>query len=164
MEHGVNRNRKHEHDEPAQLTFAIVTCSDTRSKSQDTAGAALEELIANAGWQCVSRVTVMDERADIAEHAHLRMLTHRAGVDDDDIGGEFVLRKGKAHLREIAADALGIALVLLAAVGVHQRQRTAAAFFVQRPDFSAYFHLLRNVRSSNFGSLISHRFVTCFFP
>ena len=50
----------------AELRFAIVTCSDTRSIEQDTAGAALEQLIADNGWECASRVIVKDERADIA--------------------------------------------------------------------------------------------------
>ncbi|WP_417143703.1 MogA/MoaB family molybdenum cofactor biosynthesis protein [Raoultibacter massiliensis] len=48
------------------VRFAIVTCSDTRDLSQDTAGAALEELIAEQGWECASHVVVKDERADIA--------------------------------------------------------------------------------------------------
>ena len=48
------------------LTFAIVTCSDTRSMKEDTAGAALETLIAEKGWTCASHVVVKDERADIA--------------------------------------------------------------------------------------------------
>ena len=50
----------------AELKFAIVTCSDTRSIDEDTAGAALEALIAENGWECASRVIVKDERADIA--------------------------------------------------------------------------------------------------
>ena len=50
----------------AELRFAIVTCSDTRSIEQDTAGAALEQLIADNGWECASRVIVKDERPDIA--------------------------------------------------------------------------------------------------
>lgn len=50
----------------AELKFAIVTCSDTRSIEEDTAGAALEALIAENGWECASRVIVKDERADIA--------------------------------------------------------------------------------------------------
>ena len=55
------------HDHSAQpVTFAIVTCSDTRSMAEDAAGAALERLIAEAGWTCASRVVVRDERADIA--------------------------------------------------------------------------------------------------
>ncbi len=48
------------------LKFAIVTCSDTRSMKEDTAGAALEALIAGEGWECVSHVVVKDERPDIA--------------------------------------------------------------------------------------------------
>ena len=50
----------------AELKFAIVTCSDTRSIEEDTAGAALERLIADNGWTCASRVIVKDERPDIA--------------------------------------------------------------------------------------------------
>jgi molybdopterin adenylyltransferase len=49
-----------------ELTFAIITCSDTRSFEEDTAGAALEELIAAAGWTVDSRVICRDERMDIA--------------------------------------------------------------------------------------------------
>ena len=48
------------------VTFAIVTCSDTRTKEQDTAGAALEELIAAKGWTCLNRVVVKDDRETIA--------------------------------------------------------------------------------------------------
>lgn len=49
------------------LTFAIVTCSDTRTLEEDTAGALLEGLIAENGWVCLSRVLVKDERAQIAQ-------------------------------------------------------------------------------------------------
>ena len=48
------------------VTFAIVTCSDTRTKEQDTAGAALEALIAAKGWTCLNRVVVKDDRETIA--------------------------------------------------------------------------------------------------
>ncbi len=51
---------------PVAPVFAIITCSDTRGMKQDTAGAALEGLIAERGWTCASRVVVKDERADIA--------------------------------------------------------------------------------------------------
>ena len=50
----------------ANLRFAIITCSDTRSEEQDTAGAALKALITENGWECASRVIVRDERPDIA--------------------------------------------------------------------------------------------------
>ena len=46
--------------------IAIITCSDTRTLETDTAGAALEELIAAEGWQAVDRVVVPDDRAIIA--------------------------------------------------------------------------------------------------
>lgn len=48
------------------ITFAIVTCSDTRGMKEDTAGAALEALIAENGWTCASHVVVPDERPFIA--------------------------------------------------------------------------------------------------
>lgn len=48
------------------ITFAIVTCSDTRGIKEDTAGAALEELIKENGWECVSHKVVPDERVFIA--------------------------------------------------------------------------------------------------
>ena len=48
-----------------QIRFAIITCSDTRGIAHDTAGAALEALIAERGWECASHVVVKDERAAI---------------------------------------------------------------------------------------------------
>lgn len=50
----------------AALRFAIITCSDTRGIKQDTAGAALEKLITDQGWECLSHVVVKDERTDIS--------------------------------------------------------------------------------------------------
>ncbi len=47
------------------IRFAIITCSDTRSIGEDTAGAALEELISNEGWEVASHVVVPDDRATI---------------------------------------------------------------------------------------------------
>ena len=63
------------------------------------------------------------ERADIAEHAHLRVLAHRAGVHDYHVRLKLILREAVAHLAEIAAQLLAVGLVLLAAVGVHHRER-----------------------------------------
>lgn len=48
------------------IRFAIVTCSDTRSLEEDTAGAALERLIASQGWETIDRVVVADDRAKIS--------------------------------------------------------------------------------------------------
>lgn len=50
----------------SDITFAIVTCSDTRSIAEDAAGAALEHLIEEAGWRCVSHVVVKDEQPEIS--------------------------------------------------------------------------------------------------
>lgn len=82
----------------ADLKFAIVTCSDTRSIEQDTAGAALESLIAENGWTCASRVIVKDERADIAE----------AIVDAcDNVDADIVLTCGGSglSLRDVTPEA-----------------------------------------------------------
>ena len=48
------------------LRFAIITCSDTRSIEEDTAGMRLEELIGTNGWEVARHVVVKDERAQIA--------------------------------------------------------------------------------------------------
>lgn len=61
------------------IRFAIITCSDTRGIKQDTAGAALEELIAEKGWECARHVVVKDERADIA--AAIVEAADEVGVD-----------------------------------------------------------------------------------
>lgn len=54
-----------EYTEPTP-TFAIITCSDTRTLETDTAGQALEQLIAERGWTCLERVIVEDERPFIS--------------------------------------------------------------------------------------------------
>ena len=52
--------------EDKTIDIAIVTCSDTRGMRQDTAGAALETLIEQAGWRVADHVVVPDERDQIA--------------------------------------------------------------------------------------------------
>ena len=49
------------------VRVAIITCSDTRSLDEDTAGAALEQLVDEQGWQVCSHIVVKDERSDIAQ-------------------------------------------------------------------------------------------------
>ncbi len=70
---------KHAHEEP-QPIFAILTCSDTRSKKEDTAGAALEELIAERGWVCFERAVVKDDRTRIASE-----IARLADIPDVDV-------------------------------------------------------------------------------
>ena len=48
------------------IRFAIITCSDTRSIEEDTAGMRLEELIGQNGWEVASHVIVKDEVDQIA--------------------------------------------------------------------------------------------------
>ena len=72
------------------------------------------------------RLFRVGQRADVAQHAHLGVLAHGAGVHDDHVGLKLVLGKAVAHLGEIAAQLFAVGLVLLAAVGVHHRERTGA--------------------------------------
>ena len=78
--------------------FAIVTCSDTRGMKEDTAGAALEALIAAQGWVCESHVVVKDERAAIAA-----AIVHAA----DELGVDVVLTCGGTglSLRDVTPEA-----------------------------------------------------------
>lgn len=71
MPHHEHEHASHHHDDGhaagAKLTFAIVTASSTRDKASDTAGAALEELIAGSGWVTAERVVVDDDRRALAQ-------------------------------------------------------------------------------------------------
>ena len=78
------------------LTFAIITCSDTRSMKEDTAGAALEGLIAESGWECKSHVVVKDERADIS--AAIVAACDELDVDIVLTCGPMVMMRGVAKL------------------------------------------------------------------
>ena len=48
------------------IRFAVVTASDTRTIEEDTAGAALVDLIAEDGWETVSHVICKDDRGEIS--------------------------------------------------------------------------------------------------
>jgi molybdenum cofactor synthesis domain-containing protein len=48
------------------LNIAILTCSDTRSLAEDTAGAELEQRILGQDWIVASHVVVKDDRKSIA--------------------------------------------------------------------------------------------------
>lgn len=85
------------HEEP-KPRFAIVTCSDTRGMKEDTAGAALEELIRKEGWECASHVVVKDERDQISA-----AIVHAA----DELGVDVVLTCGGSglSLRDVTPEA-----------------------------------------------------------
>lgn len=80
------------------LRFALITCSDTRGIKQDTAGAALEALIAHNGWECISHVVVKDERPAISE-----AIVHAA----DELKADIVLTCGGSglSLRDVTPEA-----------------------------------------------------------
>ncbi|MCL1799141.1 MAG: MogA/MoaB family molybdenum cofactor biosynthesis protein [Eggerthellaceae bacterium] len=80
------------------IRFAIVTCSDTRDIGSDTAGAALEALIAEKGWECLRHVVVKDERAAIAA-----TIAQAA----DELGADVVLTCGGSglSLRDVTPEA-----------------------------------------------------------
>ena len=80
------------------IAFAIITCSDTRSMKEDTAGAALEQLIADNGWICLDHVVVRDERPLIGD-AIVRAC--------DELNADIVLTCGGSglSLRDVTPDA-----------------------------------------------------------
>ena len=83
----------------------------------------------------------MDQRPQVAQHPLLGVLPDGAGVQNDDpglllIGGEVI-----AHLAQIAPDALGVGLVLLAAIGVHKGQGSLPPVGVHPGDLPAVLQL-----------------------
>ena len=80
------------------MKFSIITCSDTRSEAEDTAGTALKELIAEQGWEVASYQLVKDEQAEI-EKALMAAI--------DDMGSDIVLTCGGTglSLRDVTPEA-----------------------------------------------------------
>ena len=80
------------------MRFSIITCSDTRSEAEDTAGAALKELITDQGWEVTSYKLVKDEQAEI-EKALMAAI--------DDVGSDIVLTCGGTglSLRDVTPEA-----------------------------------------------------------
>ena len=83
---------------PMTLKFALITCSDTRSMKEDTAGAALEELIKKEGWEVASHIVVQDDRVLIAGSILEAC---------DEIGADIVLTCGGSGLspRDVTPEA-----------------------------------------------------------
>lgn len=80
------------------IRFAIITCSDSRGIKQDTAGAALADMIAAQNWELVNHVVVKDERADIGA-----AIVHAV----DDLNVDVVLTCGGSglSLRDVTPEA-----------------------------------------------------------
>ena len=70
------------------IRFSIVTCSSTRTHTEDTAGAALEESIRKNGWVVLGRVVVPDDRTSIGE----------AIIEATESGADIVLTCGGSGL------------------------------------------------------------------
>ena len=98
---------------------------------------------------------LMDESAHVAEDAHFRVLTNGAGVDADHVRLLLLIGHGIAHVPEPAAKDLAVGLVLLAAVGIHQR---IALLAVVETDANALADglLFGNLGGADFFSYISH--------
>lgn len=80
------------------LTFALITCSDTRTLAEDSAGAALESLIEDRGWTVLRHVVITDDRTEIAQ----------AIVDAaDELGADIVVTCGGTGLsmRDVTPEA-----------------------------------------------------------
>lgn len=80
------------------LMFALITCSDTRTLAQDSAGAALVSLIEDRGWKVLRHVVITDDRAEIAQ----------AIVDAaDTLGADIVITCGGTglSLRDVTPEA-----------------------------------------------------------
>lgn len=80
------------------ISFAIVTCSDTRDLARDEAGTALERLVLDAGWSVAGRVVVKDEEEQIA-HAIARAC--------DEVDADVVITCGGTglSLRDVTPEA-----------------------------------------------------------
>ena len=61
------------------LSIAVLTCSDTRTLEEDTAGAALEEECRSLGWEFHSRDVVRDSAEAIS--VAIKRLADKGGVD-----------------------------------------------------------------------------------
>lgn len=80
------------------ISFGIITTSDTRTLQEDNAGDYLEQQIVANGWICKTHMLVRDERMHIAEG-----IRHCA----DDLGCDVVLTCGGTGLspRDVTPEA-----------------------------------------------------------
>lgn len=98
------------------VTVAILTCSDTRSIAEDSAGAALAAMCTAHGWRVIEHVVIPDEFADIRDNIV------RAS---DDVGARIVLTCGGTGLgpRDVTPEATEAACTRMAP-GIAEAVRT----------------------------------------
>ncbi len=80
------------------ISFAIITCSDTRDIDRDEAGAALEDAVRGEGWRVADHVVVADE-SDLIARAIVRAC--------DEQGADIVITCGGTglSLRDVTPEA-----------------------------------------------------------
>lgn len=84
------------------LHFSIITCSDSRNESTDTAGRALQELIEDSGWTVVDKKIVIDDIDVIKEE-----IIHSV----DELNVDIILTCGGTGLsqRDVTPEATALA-------------------------------------------------------
>ena len=120
----------------AQLVHVVGLLSHAAAQTDDLAG--------------LSPLGV-DQGPHVAQHPLFGVLPDGAGVDDDDVGLLLPVSEGKAHGPEVAPDALGIGLVLLAAVGIHKSRRRGGPGGIHLRDTPAQFHLAGHLLGGDAG-------------
>ena len=98
----------------------------------------------------------VDQRPQVTQHPLLGVLPDGAGVDDDDVGLLLVLGEAVAHLPKIAPDALGVGLILLAAVGVHKGEGGLGPLGIELGDGVTIIHLPGDLLPGNGGGITFH--------
>ena len=92
----------------AQLFHHMLLVGHASAQADDQAGLFLLEAL---------------EGTHIAEHPLLGVLTHSAGVEEDQVGVLRLVAQAVADIHQHTLDALAVVDVLLAAVAVHKGQR-----------------------------------------
>ena len=79
------------------------------------------------------------EGTHIAEHPLLGVLTHSAGVEEDQVGVLRLVAQAVADIHQHTLDALAVVDVLLAAVAVHKGQRRGVVSLVLPDQRRCYY-------------------------
>lgn len=89
---------QHKGDAPKQLSFSVVTVSDTRQLDTDKSGQLIVERMTQAGHTMLDRAIVRDEKSEIANQAvqllgqspDVLLLTGGTGISSRDITPEAI--------------------------------------------------------------------------
>lgn len=122
-----------------EVTVAIVTCSDTRTIAEDTAGAALAEACTELGWRLVSHIVVPDVRETVSD-----AIVNAA----DEVGARLVLTCGGTGIgpRDVTPEATADACEILVP-GIGEAIRTLSLPITHRAMLSRATAGVRNGRT-----------------